>query len=163
LASAVLLTYSQFLCAAACSALTASLAGVAVAVIQTVGGFFALGGMPVTPVNIFGLFLNVFGAVLYTFFRYRERAAKVTPVAAAAVSAAVNPVLVFPGVEDWPEGEKPTSRIRRQSLATVQSRVEDMLDVESGQDGLAPPCRERRSSAPEILNATDGAMFQMSF
>ena len=50
------LTYSQFLCAAVCSALTASLVGVAKAVLQTFIGFFVFGGVKFHPLNIFGNF-----------------------------------------------------------------------------------------------------------
>ena len=52
--SGSLLTYSQFLCAAVCSALTASLVGVAKSVLQTIIGFFTFGGVPFHPLNVLG-------------------------------------------------------------------------------------------------------------
>lgn len=52
--SGCVLTYSQFLCAAVCSALTTSLVGVAKSVIQTILGFFTFGGVQFHPLNILG-------------------------------------------------------------------------------------------------------------
>ena len=52
--SGCVLTYSQFLCAAVCSALTTSLVGVAKSVLQTVLGFFTFGGVQFHPLNIIG-------------------------------------------------------------------------------------------------------------
>ena len=52
--SGSLLTYSQFLCAAVCSALTASLVGVAKSVLQTIIGFFTFGGVRFHPLNVIG-------------------------------------------------------------------------------------------------------------
>ena len=52
--SGSLLTYSQFLCAALCSALTASLVGVAKSVLQTIIGFFTFGGVRFHPLNVLG-------------------------------------------------------------------------------------------------------------
>ena len=52
--SGCVLTYSQFLCAAVCSALTTSMVGVAKSVIQTILGFFTFGGVPFHPLNIIG-------------------------------------------------------------------------------------------------------------
>ena len=52
--SANLLTYSQFLCASVCSALTTSLVGVGKSVIQTIIGFFTFGGVHFHPLNVAG-------------------------------------------------------------------------------------------------------------
>ena len=52
--SGSLLTYSQFLCAALCSALTASLVGVAKSVLQTIIGLFTFGGVRFHPLNVLG-------------------------------------------------------------------------------------------------------------
>ena len=49
-----ILTYSQFLCASVCSALTASLVGVAKSVLQTVIGLFTFGGVKFHPLNVIG-------------------------------------------------------------------------------------------------------------
>jgi len=70
--SGSLLTYSQFLCAAVCSALTASLVGVAKSVLQTIIGFFTFGGVPFHPLNVLGLLLNTIGGCLYSYAKYHE-------------------------------------------------------------------------------------------
>ncbi len=70
--SGCVLTYSQFLCASVCSALTASLVGVAKSVLQTAIGFFTFGGVRFHPLNVLGLFLNTFGAALYSYVKYEE-------------------------------------------------------------------------------------------
>merc|ERR1719412_564497 len=54
LVSGGILTYSQFLCASVCSALTASLVGVGKSVLQTVIGFFTFGGVKFHPLNVIG-------------------------------------------------------------------------------------------------------------
>jgi len=77
--SGCVLTYSQFLCAAVCSALTASLVGVAKSVLQTTVGFFTFGGVPFNPVNLTGIFLNTGGACLYSYVKFREGQAKSSP------------------------------------------------------------------------------------
>ena len=48
------LTFSQFLCAAVCSALTASLVNVAKSALQTSIGFVTFGGVPLNPLNLLG-------------------------------------------------------------------------------------------------------------
>lgn len=70
--SGCILTFSQFLCASVCSALTASLVGVGKSVLQTIIGFFTFGGVRFHPVNIIGLFLNTCGGILYSYVKYRE-------------------------------------------------------------------------------------------
>merc|ERR1719188_1340767 len=70
--SGSLLTYSQFLCAALCSALTASLVGVAKSVLQTIIGFFTFGGVRFHPLNVIGLVLNTIGGCLYSYAKYHE-------------------------------------------------------------------------------------------
>merc|ERR1711899_244992 len=70
--SGCILTFSQFLCASVCSALTASLVGVAKSVLQTVIGFFTFGGVRFHPLNILGLVLNTIGGALYSYVKYRE-------------------------------------------------------------------------------------------
>ena len=52
--SGCVLTWSQFMCAAVCSALTTSMISVAKSVIQTVLGFFTFGGVKFHPLNITG-------------------------------------------------------------------------------------------------------------
>ena len=52
--SGCVLTWSQFLCAAVCSAITTSMVGVAKSVIQTILGFFTFGGVRFHPLNIAG-------------------------------------------------------------------------------------------------------------
>merc|ERR1712223_1155044 len=74
--SGCILTFSQFLCASVCSALTASLVGVAKSVLQTVIGFFTFGGVRFHPLNIMGLVLNTCGGVLYSYVKYKENERK---------------------------------------------------------------------------------------
>ena len=68
-----ILTFSQFLCASVCSALTASLVLVGKSIVQTVIGFFTFGGVEPQPLNIFGIILNICGGALYSFVKYREK------------------------------------------------------------------------------------------
>lgn len=70
--SGCILTYAQFLCASICSALTASLVGVAKSVLQTTIGFFTFGGVKFHPLNILGLVLNTLGACVYSYVKYQE-------------------------------------------------------------------------------------------
>merc|ERR1719228_827845 len=70
--SGCILTFSQFLCASVCSALTASLVGVGKSVLQTIIGFFTFGGVRFHPINIIGLFLNTCGGILYSYVKYHE-------------------------------------------------------------------------------------------
>merc|ERR1712020_454107 len=70
--SGCILTFSQFLCASVCSALTASLVGVGKSVLQTVIGFFTFGGVRFHPLNILGLILNTCGGALYSYIKYQE-------------------------------------------------------------------------------------------
>ena len=53
--SGCILTFSQFLCASVCSAITASLVGVGKSVLQTIIGFFTFGGVRFHPLNILGI------------------------------------------------------------------------------------------------------------
>jgi len=71
--SGSLLTYSQFLCAAVCSALTTSMVGVNKAIIQTIIGFFTFGGVKFHPLNVSGLVLNILGGVVYTYVKHKQR------------------------------------------------------------------------------------------
>ncbi len=68
----VLLTYSQFLCAAVSSALTTSLVNVGKSVFQTTIGFFVFGGVRFSPVNVSGIAMNTLGACLYSYVKYVE-------------------------------------------------------------------------------------------
>merc|ERR1712223_601344 len=70
--SGCILTFSQFLCASVCSALTASLVGVAKSVLQTVIGLFTFGGVRFHPLNVIGLVMNIVGGVLYSYVKYRD-------------------------------------------------------------------------------------------
>lgn len=67
-----ILTFSQFLCASVCSAITASLVGVGKSVLQTIIGFFTFGGVRFHPLNILGLILNTIGGALYSYVKYQE-------------------------------------------------------------------------------------------
>ncbi len=63
-----MLTYSQFLCAAVCSALTTSMVGVCKSVLQTVLGFFTFGGVQFHPLNAMGELTILFLTLLHIFF-----------------------------------------------------------------------------------------------
>ena len=63
--SGCILTYSQFLCAAVCSALTTSMIGVAKSVIQTILGFFTFGGVKFHPLNIIGTKSNFLSSLCF--------------------------------------------------------------------------------------------------
>nr|XP_042906162.1 UDP-galactose/UDP-glucose transporter 7 isoform X1 [Parasteatoda tepidariorum] len=69
----VLLNYSLFLCTAKNSALTTSLVGVIKSILQTVIGFFTFGGVKFNPLNVFGITLNLFGGILYSYSKYVEK------------------------------------------------------------------------------------------
>lgn len=69
----VLLNYSLFLCTEKNSALTTSLIGVLKSILQTVIGFFTFGGIEFNFLNIFGISLNMFGGILYTYIKYQEK------------------------------------------------------------------------------------------
>jgi len=70
--SGIVLSYSQFLCASVCSALTTSIVGVSKSIFQTILGFFTFGGVRFHPLNISGLILNILGGVLYAYVKQRE-------------------------------------------------------------------------------------------
>ncbi|XP_023323853.1 UDP-galactose/UDP-glucose transporter 7 [Eurytemora carolleeae] len=70
--SGSVLTYSQFLCAAVCSALTTSMVGHCKSVIQTVLGFYTFGGVKFHPLNIAGLVMNILGGVVYAYVKQME-------------------------------------------------------------------------------------------
>ncbi|KAG8185711.1 hypothetical protein JTE90_000700 [Oedothorax gibbosus] len=69
----VLLNYSLFLCTEKNSALTTSLVGVLKSIMQTVIGFFAFGGVQFSALNVFGISLNMFGGILYSYSKYMEK------------------------------------------------------------------------------------------
>lgn len=66
------LTYSQFLCASVCSALTTSLVSVAKSVAQTLIGFVTFGGVKFHPLILLGITLNTLGGFIYTYIKYYE-------------------------------------------------------------------------------------------
>ncbi|XP_047740874.1 UDP-galactose/UDP-glucose transporter 7-like, partial [Hyalella azteca] len=68
-----LFNYALFLCTAVTSALTTSLVGVAKNVVQTLGGFFAFGGVRYHPLNVTGIVMNTAGGFLYAYVKYREK------------------------------------------------------------------------------------------
>ncbi|XP_054724086.1 uncharacterized protein LOC129234194 isoform X2 [Uloborus diversus] len=68
-----LLNYSLFLCTAKNSAVTTSLVGVLKSVLQTLIGLFTFGGVELNVMTIFGLSLNLFGGILYSYSKYIEK------------------------------------------------------------------------------------------
>ena len=99
-----ILTFSQFLCASVCSALTASLVLVGKSVVQTVIGFFTFGGVEPQPLNIFGIILNICGGALYSFVKYREKKSEqeseMEPLLSEKESSSQNSVDVHQKVEN---------------------------------------------------------------
>jgi solute carrier family 35 protein len=70
--SGSVLTYSQFLCAAVCSALTTSMVGHAKSIIQTILGFYTFGGVKFHPLNVAGLVMNILGGMVYAYVKRME-------------------------------------------------------------------------------------------
>ncbi|XP_035221121.1 UDP-galactose/UDP-glucose transporter 7-like isoform X2 [Stegodyphus dumicola] len=68
----ILLNYSLFLCTAKNSALTTSLVGILKSVLQTVIGLFTFGGIKLNLTNAFGISLNLFGGILYSYSKYKQ-------------------------------------------------------------------------------------------
>lgn len=68
-----LLNYSLFLCTVNNSALTTTIVGVLKGVVAVVLGFFLLGGVPFSLLNVSGIALNTAGAVWYTAIKYMEK------------------------------------------------------------------------------------------
>ncbi|GAX78815.1 hypothetical protein CEUSTIGMA_g6252.t1 [Chlamydomonas eustigma] len=68
-----ILNYSLFLCTMLNSALTTTIVGVLKSVVAVVLGFFLLGGVPYSFVNILGICLNTIGGVWYSLHKYGEK------------------------------------------------------------------------------------------
>ena len=79
-----LLNLSLFLCTINNSALTTTIVGVMKGVLTTVLGFFLLGGIPISPVNILGIAMNTAGGVSYTFIKFKEKGLRMDPALAPA-------------------------------------------------------------------------------
>nr|XP_039274155.1 UDP-galactose/UDP-glucose transporter 7-like [Styela clava] len=71
-----LFTYSMFLCTTVNSALTTALVGVAKSAITTMVGMYTFGGVTATALMIVGQIVNLSGAVLYTYEKYRMKMAR---------------------------------------------------------------------------------------
>ncbi|GLC35856.1 hypothetical protein PLESTB_000512900 [Pleodorina starrii] len=82
-----LLNYSMFLCTVNNSALTTTIVGVIKGVVAVFLGFFLLGGVKFSVVNVAGITLNTIGAVYYTYLKYQEKRAKRPIVASASIDA----------------------------------------------------------------------------
>ncbi|KAG1676390.1 hypothetical protein FOA52_001185 [Chlamydomonas sp. UWO 241] len=82
------LNYALFLCTNHNSALTTTIVGVLKSVVAVGLGFFLLGGVPFSVVNVTGIALNMAGGIWYTWFRYYEKAASPTRAIIASASAA---------------------------------------------------------------------------
>ena len=68
-----LLNYSIFLCTMNTSALTTTIVGVLKGVLSTVLGFFLLGGVKFSWMNVIGIGMNTVGGVVYTVAKYRQK------------------------------------------------------------------------------------------
>jgi len=72
----VLLNYALFLCTKCNSALTTTIVGVMKGVVSTSLGFFLLGGVKLSAVNLLGIALNTCGGVRYAQLKYVEKRAQ---------------------------------------------------------------------------------------
>ncbi|QDZ24235.1 sugar phosphate transporter [Chloropicon primus] len=70
-----LLNYSIFLCTINNSALTTTIVGVLKGVLSTLLGFFLLGGVRFSWLNVVGIFMNTLGGCMYTAVKYRQKQA----------------------------------------------------------------------------------------
>ncbi|KAG2438204.1 hypothetical protein HXX76_005808 [Chlamydomonas incerta] len=68
-----LLNYALFLCTVNNSALTTTIVGVIKGVVAVFLGFFLLGGVKFSAVNVGGISLNTVGAIWYTVLKYQEK------------------------------------------------------------------------------------------
>ncbi|RDD39915.1 putative UDP-sugar transporter [Trichoplax sp. H2] len=68
-----LLNYSLFLCTTVNSALTTSIVGVIKGLVTTIIGFFTFGGVPATTFTVAGVSINMIGAILYTYAKYKDK------------------------------------------------------------------------------------------
>ncbi|PNW70042.1 hypothetical protein CHLRE_17g703250v5 [Chlamydomonas reinhardtii] len=68
-----LLNFALFLCTVNNSALTTTIVGVIKGVVAVFLGFFLLGGVKFSAVNVAGISLNTLGAVWYTVLKYQEK------------------------------------------------------------------------------------------
>jgi len=119
--SGCILTFSQFLCASVCSAVTASLVGVGKSVLQTIIGFFTFGGVRFHPLNILGLILNTAGGALYSYVKYYEgeRKKKQQHVIQDSENSTVASSLISNGINDQ-NGFQRRHRDRSKSLTTEE-------------------------------------------
>ncbi|KAG2450812.1 hypothetical protein HYH02_004647 [Chlamydomonas schloesseri] len=68
-----LLNFALFLCTVNNSALTTTIVGVIKGVVAVFLGFFLLGGVKFSVVNVAGISLNTLGAIWYTVLKYQEK------------------------------------------------------------------------------------------
>ena len=68
--------YSLILCTSVNSALTSTVVSTLRTIVETWIGFFAFGGVTVTPLLLSGVITNLGGAGLYAFARYKEQTTK---------------------------------------------------------------------------------------
>mmetsp|Transcript_12864 Transcript_12864/g.27782 ORF Transcript_12864/g.27782 Transcript_12864/m.27782 type:complete len:379 (+) Transcript_12864:240-1376(+) len=68
-----LLNYALFLCTANNSALTTTIVGVLKSVVAVLLGFFLLGGVPFSLVNVSGITLNTVGGIWYSLYKFTEK------------------------------------------------------------------------------------------
>jgi len=74
-----LLNYSMFLCTTTNSALTTTVVGQVKNAVSLLLGFFLLGGVTVTFVNLVGLILNTLGGIWYAYIKYDEKKSQPKP------------------------------------------------------------------------------------
>ncbi|GFR52718.1 hypothetical protein Agub_g15271, partial [Astrephomene gubernaculifera] len=79
-----LLNFALFLCTVNNSALTTTIVGVLKGVVAVFLGFFLLGGVRFSAVNVAGIALNTAGAIWYSVIKYREKKSTKRSVLASA-------------------------------------------------------------------------------
>jgi len=72
-----LLNYSLFLCTTVNSPLTTTIMGQLKNALSILLGLFLLGGVEITPLNLFGFILNTFGGFWYSIIKYQEKEKKI--------------------------------------------------------------------------------------
>ncbi|MCO5560394.1 hypothetical protein L7F22_014009 [Adiantum nelumboides] len=89
-----LLNYSLFLCTLWNSALTTTVIGAMKAPLSSVLGFFVLGGVKVTFMVVFGVFLNTLGGIWYAAEKYKQKSKRtLEPQQTNALSHMHQPIL----------------------------------------------------------------------
>ncbi|KAL3693671.1 hypothetical protein R1sor_007322 [Riccia sorocarpa] len=74
-----LLNYTLFLCTLWNSALTTTVVGAMKALFSSILGFFLLGGVEATPLNVTGIAMNTLGGMWYAYSKYQQKKKTLMP------------------------------------------------------------------------------------